>query len=98
MRNPQRATASGYVTADGGFPPGNAIDGDAATEWILPDHTPGWIDVCGATSEAETWSARARNGRAANRASERRRRILAGRGEPESMSQYTAFEVLPLDF
>lgn len=39
------ATASAHVTIDGGFPASNAIDDDPSTEWILPDQTPGWLEV-----------------------------------------------------
>jgi hypothetical protein len=33
------------LTYDGPFPAEQAVDGLEATEWLLPDGTPGWIDV-----------------------------------------------------
>jgi len=45
LREKREAAASAYLTTEPGFPPANAVDGDAATEWILPLGLPGWIDV-----------------------------------------------------
>lgn len=38
-----QATASGQWSAE--FTPQHVIDGDEATEWILPDRQPGWVDL-----------------------------------------------------
>ena len=37
------ATASGHFNND--FTPDKAIDGDTATEWLLPDRRPGWVEA-----------------------------------------------------
>ena len=39
------AEASAYFGNNAQFAPENAIDGDPATEWLLPDRTSGWLDV-----------------------------------------------------
>jgi hypothetical protein len=45
LREKRAAVASAYLLSPPGFPPANAVDGDANTEWILPLGFPGWIDV-----------------------------------------------------
>jgi hypothetical protein len=45
LREERAAAASASLEVAPGFPPGKAIDGDPATEWLLPHGQPGWIDV-----------------------------------------------------
>jgi hypothetical protein len=37
------ATASGVFSPE--YPAAYAIDGIESTEWVLPDHTPGWLEI-----------------------------------------------------
>jgi hypothetical protein len=39
------AEASAYFGNNDQFAPANAIDGNPETEWLLPDHSTGWLDV-----------------------------------------------------
>jgi hypothetical protein len=39
------ADASAYFGNNDQFAPANAIDGNPETEWLLPDHTTGWLEV-----------------------------------------------------
>ncbi len=39
------ADASAYFGNNDQFAPANAIDGNPDTEWLLPDHTTGWLEV-----------------------------------------------------
>jgi hypothetical protein len=42
---PEPASASAFFADDPAFEPTRAIDGDPTTEWVLPDASPGWLDV-----------------------------------------------------
>jgi len=44
LRVPQRATAQASAVL-AGYPAENVADGDEATEWLLPNRTPGWIEL-----------------------------------------------------
>ncbi|MBI2392673.1 MAG: discoidin domain-containing protein [Deltaproteobacteria bacterium] len=44
-RTPRRLEASASAKWDARYDPANAVDGNDKTDWLLPDHAQGWLDV-----------------------------------------------------
>ena len=45
IRRPVQLRTEASATWSSRFAPANATDGVDATEWLLPDHTPGWLEL-----------------------------------------------------
>lgn len=45
FRTPRVLKATASASWDARYPAANAVDGNNASDWVLPDRTPGWIEV-----------------------------------------------------